>query len=136
MTNELKPFTAGDLAANLQGKIRTVIADSLPEEAINELINNEIKSFFQPQKENYYSDRTKDSKFKELVSELVKQEMATRIQHKFTPLLNTYWGSVGEAQFGVELEEIVKKLAPAFMESYFKSMAASMISAMYNNRTM
>jgi hypothetical protein len=133
MTNELKPFTAGDLAANMQGKIRQVIADSLPEDAINELIDNEIKSFFQPRK-GYYASDNKDSQFKELINKLVAEELSTKMKDKFSTLLNGYWVAGGEAQFGVELEAVVTKLAPAFMESYFKSMAASMIQSLNYNR--
>lgn len=129
MNNELKPFTAKDLADSMQGKIRQVIADSLPEDAINELIDNEIKSFFQPRKGRYESDN-KESQFKELINKLVGEELTTRMKEKLAPFISTYWDSQGVAQFDVELQTIAKKVAPAFMERYFERLAGQMISQM------
>lgn len=134
MNNELKPFTAGDLAANMQGKIRQVIADSLPEEAINELIDNEIKSFFQPRKANGYSSEMRDSYFKELINKLVSEELTTRMKDKLTPFINSYWDNQGNAQFGVELQAVAEKVAPAFMERYFQQMAGQMLQNMAYHR--
>lgn len=130
MNTELKPFTAKDLADSMQGKIRQVIADSLPEDAINELIDNEIKSFFQPRKANYYGHEMKESQFKELINKLVGEELTTRMKEKLAPFISTYWDSQGVAQFDVELQTIAKKVAPAFMERYFERLAGQMISQM------
>lgn len=132
--NEIKSFTASDLTANLQSKIRTLIAESMPDEAINELINQEIKNYFQPRIGQWSGKIEEESKFKKLVETIVNQEMNSKISAELAVLTNNFWVNNGIPLFNEHMKEKVEELAPIMMRSYFESMTASMINAMNMNR--
>jgi hypothetical protein len=132
MGSELKPFTAQDLASGLQDRIRATIASSLPEESINELINTEIRKFFQPRPRSYGDPEP--SEFNVLINRLVSKEMNARIESLLSDLVQNYWIQDGIVQFNNGVSETVKNLAPKFMESYFQNMTALMLTTMANTK--
>lgn len=132
MQNEIKPFTATDFASTVKDKVKTIILEALPEEQVNELINNEIKSFFQPRKENSYSDRMIPSEFSKMVEDICKKEIASHIEGTIADVVRGYWYSPGtQIQYHDNLKEQIQKLAPAFMQSYFEHQTANVLSYLH-----
>lgn len=132
MQNQITPFSAKDLASNMSDKIRQVVAQSIPEDAITQLIQNEIDGYFKQTSGHY--GKTEDSQFTKLIRELVSKELSEKIKGEFDTLLQGYWINMGKPVFNEKMKQVVTELAPAFMENYFQSMVGSMIQSMQYNR--
>lgn len=132
MQNEIKPFTATDFASTVKDRIKTIILEALPEEQVNELINNEIKSFFQPRKENTYSNSMLPSHFATMVQDICKKEISSHIEETIRNIVGNYWNSPGtQIEYNDKLKEQIQKLAPAFMQSYFEHQTANLLTYLH-----
>jgi len=126
----MNPSIEKNLVETLTEKIKESVISQISDDKINELINQEIKSFFEPQNIGY--NQIKESKFQTLVRNTLDKEIRDRINSKLSGMVDNYWATVGDAVMHDRITASVKVLAPLAMEAFFSNITNSILNNMRN----
>lgn len=126
----MNPSIEKNLVETLTEKIKESVISQISDDKINELINQEIKSFFEPQNMGY--NQIKESKFQTLVRNTLDKDIRDRINSKLSNMVDNYWATVGNAEMDSKITASVKALAPLAMEAFFSNITNSILNNMRN----
>lgn len=119
MSKELSINTLGDA---VRERVKGAIFSSIPDEAIEKLIEKEFKNLTEPE----YGGRK--SQLQEVILGEIKNQMAVRVRESVTKYLDeTYVAKPKELVDGA-----IKELAPIFMASLMESFASNAVQQLRN----
>lgn len=119
------PATTADL---LRERVRKVLLDAVPDEALDTMLKAEWKAFFDPIRQYGGGPLGRPSPFQQLVAAeirsqleaVVKQAIASEIQQQYSP----------ERGRNEIVGDIVKKMAPSILESVAEEFARKALQAL------
>jgi len=110
MENEVKKFDAADAMLSVKEKIKDAFVSLIPDEQWNEMVQKEIKSYFEV-KEERYDNRMYASDFTRTVHSELTSEVKVRVKTYLQENFNNVWYDNGVPICNAKVEEMITKNA-------------------------
>lgn len=130
-----KPFDPAGLAEQLRDKIRVDMATLMPDEMWQELLEKEVKTFFQSREDRQYGGRPKilASVFHGIVIDVLREETRGRVKE----MLNSkewvgFWEN-SKLTAGEEIKELITKNAPEILSALLANSLQGAVQSMRDN---
>lgn len=122
-------ITLETVASSLKEKVRKVIFDALPDEALEDLIRKEFDAMFKERnvRVNTYSQERKivPSAMSEIINDELKKLIKNRVDNTLKEGFTTWYDNMGEPVMTEAITKIVVESSPAIMQKYFERIALS-----------
>lgn len=130
MSGEL---TVHNLADTVRDKVRTTIVNSIPDDQIDKLVQNEWKQFFDKPTDRWNSNDA--SPFQKMVRAEIEKLIRERVVVEVNAELDRFQKLVWENNARGSIREMVKVYAPSVLEGMAESMAVQCLNKLTQNRT-
>lgn len=132
MTDENKALSIQSLGDAVKEKVRKAMFDSIPDEAITQLIAKEFEIYFQDVQGDRYNSAVKPSPFKQLVKQEVESQFKERIKEvirKKVGEVTVNWTNNGSEIVG----SIVQEMAPYVQAGITRAIANDCVNILKNS---
>lgn len=126
--NQVEKFDPSKLMEGVKDRIKATFVSLIPDDKWEEMVKNEIASFFEVKKENYsYNNHNKETDFQKLVKNTVAQECQDRLN---ALIKSEYFDETWSINGAPVAKEQLQKMLVENSAEIFKNMMLNSFSSM------
>ena len=128
--NDIQKYDPTSIMKDVTDRVKATFATLIPDEKWQEMVQGCVDEFFK-RKSNSYSGSSTESKFENLMNELIKEEAKMQIQKFLSSYQGVEWEN-GHLKASEKLEKLIKENASTLMQGLLSNVFSQLIYDMKN----